>query len=318
MHGYFSIGMLVAFQSLMTSFMRPMNGLLGLGGALQQLQGGMNRLDDVLLEEKDPGAQDSEAISEQDAVRLNGFIELRNLTFGYSRLAPPLIEDLNLSLRPGQRVAFIGPSGSGKSTIAKLISGLYQPWSGEVLLDERPRSDIPRPVLATSLALVEQDIFLFEGSVRENLTLWSSVVSDQELKHACEDACIHEDINALPGGYDAQLEEGARNLSGGQRQRLEIARALVNNPSILVLDEATSALDAETEQQIDQHLRERGCTCVIIAHRLSTVRDCDEIVVLRAGKVVERGTHEELLARRGAYAELIAVEGEALTEEATA
>ncbi|HTD28678.1 MAG TPA: NHLP family bacteriocin export ABC transporter peptidase/permease/ATPase subunit [Xanthomonadaceae bacterium] len=318
MSGHFSIGMLVAFQSLMASFLQPMDSLLGLGGSIQELQGGLNRLDDVLLEKEDPSARDSDEVATDGRVRLEGRVELRNLTFGYNRVSPPLIEDLSLVLEPGRRVAFVGPSGSGKSTIAKLVCGLYEPWSGEVLFDRKPRSEIPRAVLATSIALVEQDIFLFEGSVRDNLTLWCSFISDSEMMQACRDACIHTDINGLPGGYDAQLEEGARNLSGGQRQRLDIARALVNNPSVLVLDEATSALDAETEQLIDRHLRQRGCSCVIVAHRLSTIRDCDEIIVLRAGKVVERGTHDALLAMNGAYAELISVEGDALLERFSA
>ncbi len=318
MNGYFSIGMLVAFQSLMQSFMQPMNSLLGLGGAIQELHGGLNRLDDVLLEKEDPTAREGDAIPTAGSVHLKGELELRNLTFGYSRVAPPLIENLNLKLKPGRRVAFVGPSGSGKSTVAKLVCGLYEPWNGEILFDGKPRAEIPRAVMTTSVALVEQEIFLFEGSVRDNLTLWSSVAPDQGLIRACEDARIHEDIQSLPGGYEAQLEEGARNLSGGQRQRLEIARALVNDPAILVLDEATSALDAETELLIDHNIRRRGCSCVILAHRLSTIRDCDEIVVLRAGKVVERGTHEELLAKQGAYAKLISIEGEALAEEASA
>jgi ATP-binding cassette, subfamily C, bacterial len=314
--GYFTIGMLVAFQSLMASFLQPLNNLLGLGGAIQELQGGMNRLDDILLEKQDPAAREDDAIGKQQEARLTGAIEVRNLSFGYNPVSPPLIENLSFSLKPGERIAIVGPSGSGKSTVGKLVCGLYQPWSGEVLFDGEARTQIPRRVLSTSLALVEQDIFIFEGSVRDNLTLWSSVVSDQELHEACQDACIHEDINSLPGGYDAQLEEGARNLSGGQRQRLEIARTLVNNPSILVLDEATSALDTETEWLIGKNLRQRKCSCVIIAQRLSTIRDCDEIIVLRAGKVVERGRHEELMARKGAYAELIAEEGDALVAEA--
>jgi ATP-binding cassette, subfamily C, bacterial len=315
-NGYFSIGMLVAFQSLMASFLQPLNNLLGLGGAIQELQGGMNRLDDILIEKQDPAAREDDAIGKQQEARLTGTMEVRNLTFGYNPVLPPLIENLNFSLKPGERIAIVGPSGSGKSTIGKLVCGLYQPWSGEVLFDGEARTQIPRSVLSTSLALVEQDVFLFEGPVRDNLTLWSSVASDQELLEACQDACIHEDINSLPGGYDAQLEEGARNLSGGQRQRLEIARTLVNNPSILVLDEATSALDTETEWRIVKNLWQRKCSCVIIAQRLSTIRDCDEIIVLRAGKVVERGNHEILMARRGAYAELIAEEGDAFVAEA--
>jgi len=314
-NGYFSIGMLVAFQSLMASFLQPLNNLLGLGGAIQELQGGMNRLDDIMLEKQDPAAREDDAIGKEPETRLTGAIEVRSLSFGYNPVSPPLIENLNFSLKPGERVALVGASGSGKSTIGKLVCGLYQPWSGEVLFDGEPRAQIPRRVLSTSIALVEQDIFLFEGSVRDNLTLWSSVVSDQELLQACKDACIHEDINCLPGGYDARLEEGARNLSGGQRQRLEIARALVNNPSVLVLDEATSALDTETEWLIGENLRHRKCSCVIIAQRLSTIRDCDEIIVLRAGQVVERGRHEELMARKGAYAELIAEEGDAFVVE---
>ena len=318
MHGYFSIGMLVAFQSLMQSFMTPMTSLLSLGSTMQELQGGINRLDDVLLEKEDPSAREGDPIPSDDGIHIRGELELQNVTFGYSNVAEPLIQHLNLNVKPGQRVAFVGPSGSGKSTIAKLVSGLYSPWEGEILFDGRPRAGISRPVLTSAVALVEQEIFLFEGSVRENLSLWSGAISDQDLILACEDACIHEDIQSLPGGYEAHLEEGARNLSGGQRQRLEIARALLNSPSVLVLDEATSALDAETELLIDRNIRRRGCTCIIIAHRLSTIRDCDEIVVLREGKVVERGTHEQLLAAHGAYADLVSVEGEALTSEVPA
>jgi ABC-type bacteriocin/lantibiotic exporter with double-glycine peptidase domain len=275
----------------------------------------LNRLDDVFLEKTDPEAEKDMVESGRDAfARLEGMVELDNLTFGYSKVAPPLIENLSLRIKPGQRIAFVGPSGSGKSTIARLVCGLYEPWSGEIRFDGKQREEISRAVLTTSIAMVEQDVFLFEGTVRDNLTLWESFIPERDLTRACRDAAIHDDILALPGGYDSLLEEGARNLSGGQRQRLELARALVHNPSILVLDEATSALDAETEHIIDRNLRRRGCSCIIVAHRLSTIRDCDEIIVLHEGKVVERGSHQELLAASGAYASLISLDGEALQE----
>ncbi len=217
-----------------------------------------------------------------------------------------MIEDFSLSLQPGQRVALVGASGSGKSTLAKLICGLYQPWEGEILLDGTPRGEIPREVLANSLSLVEQDIFLFGGTVRDNLTLWNATVTDEQLVQACQDAAIHEAVMAIPGGYNGELLEGGINLSGGQRQRLEIARALVKNPAILVMDEATSALDAQTEQIIVSNLRQRQCSCILVAHRLSTIRDCDEIIVLSGGKVVQRGTHEKLWEESGGvYKKLI-------------
>jgi ABC-type bacteriocin/lantibiotic exporter with double-glycine peptidase domain len=206
----------------------------------------------------------------------------------------------------------VGGSGCGKSTIAKLVCGLYEPWQGEIILDGKPKNQIPRAVLTNSIAMVEQEIFLFGGTVRDNLTLWDSTVPDSQLVRSCIDAAIHEVILAIPGGYGGELMEGAANLSGGQRQRLEIARALVNNPAILVMDEATSALDAETEKIIDQNLRRRGCSCIIVAHRLSTIRDCDEIIVLERGKVVQRGTHEELWRVDGAYSRLLRSEGEIL------
>ncbi len=315
MDGNLSIGMLVAFQSLMLSFQQPVNTLVDFGTILQELEGDLNRLDDVLGNSLDPEVEAEEGRETgrqgdwEIRERLQGYVELRNITFGYSHVEPALIENFSLSLQPGQRVALVGASGSGKSTLAKLMSGLYQPWSGEILLDGTPRSEIPREVLASSLSLVEQDIFLFGGTVRDNLTLWDATVTDEQLIQASRDAAIHETVVTIPGGYDGELLEGGVNLSGGQRQRLEIARALVKNPAILVMDEATSALDAQTEQIIVENLRRRGCSCILVAHRLSTIRDCDEIIVLEKGKVVQRGTHEELWEEGGVYGRLIRSEG---------
>jgi NHLM bacteriocin system ABC transporter peptidase/ATP-binding protein len=318
MDGVLSIGMLVAFQGMMQRFLEPVNNLVGLAGEVQEMEGNLNRLDDVLRNAIDPAvAKEMRDIAPPPStqVRLQGYVELRNVTFGYNRAAAALIENLSFSLKPGQRVALVGGSGSGKSTVAKLVCGLYEPWQGEILFDGQPREQIPRPVMTHSLSLVEQDISLFAGSVRDNLTLWDATVPFSNLVRACKDAAIQDVVLSMPGGYNADLAEGATNLSGGQRQRLEIARALVNHPSILVMDEATSALDAETEKIIDQKLRQRGCTCVIVAHRLSTIRDCDEIIVFDRGKVVQRGTHDELQQVEGKYLQLIRSEGEALQEE---
>ncbi|GAB4374047.1 MAG: NHLP family bacteriocin export ABC transporter peptidase/permease/ATPase subunit [Elainellaceae cyanobacterium] len=338
LNGDLSIGMLVAFQLLMQSFQQPVNRLVQFGSTLQNLQGNLQRLDDVLTNAIDPQLEPNPAkhagagnstngrasappvlhSPAQTALsfptyRLQGYVDLKNITFGYSRLEAPLVENFNLSLKPGQRVALVGGSGSGKSTLAKVVAGLYEPWSGEIYFDGVPRLQVERSVLANSIAMVEQEILLFEGTVRDNLTLWDTTVPDADLRRACQDAAIEDVILSIPGGYDAELLEGATNLSGGQRQRLEIARALVNNPAILIMDEATSALDTESEKWIDQRLRQRGCTCLIVAHRLSTIRDADEIIVLEYGKVVQRGTHEDLWQQDGYYARLIRSEGDAVT-----
>jgi ATP-binding cassette subfamily C protein len=319
MEGFLSIGMLVAFLSLMRSFLAPVTNLVGLGSTLQELQGDLNRLDDVLDNPSDlpsngtNGAQPPPLTP--DGFRLQGYVEMRNVTFGYSPVNPPLIDNLSFTLKPGQSVALVGASGSGKSTVAKLASGLYEPWEGDILFDGLPRSQIPRQVLTHSVALVDQDLLLFSGTVRDNLTLWDSTVPSSNLVQAGKDAAVHDVVVAMSGGYDGELLEGAVNLSGGQRQRLEIARALVRNPAILILDEATSALDAETENIVVKNLRRRGCSCIVVAHRLSTIRDCDEIILLDHGKVVQRGTHQSLLQEEGgAYARLLLSEGEALQE----
>jgi ATP-binding cassette subfamily C protein len=320
-NGNLSVGMLVAFQMLTQSFLLPVNRLLRFGSTIQDLQGNLQRLDDVLSNPVDsqltmmerqqlanPNLQSKCNIT-QPTHRLQGYIELENITYGYSPLEPPLIENFSLSIQPGQRVALVGGSGSGKSTLAKVIAGLYEPWSGEIYFDGIARTSIPRSILTNSITVVEQDILLFAGTVRENLTLWDATVPNAALQRACQDAAIEDVVLAMAGGYDVPLLEGASNLSGGQRQRLEIARALVNNPSIVILDEATSALDSETERAIDLKLRQRGCTCLIVAHRLSTIRDCDEIIVLDRGRVVQRGTHNELWQQSGHYAQLIHDEG---------
>jgi len=312
MSGAMTLGELVAFQVLAGMLLGPVMQLASLGGALQDAAAGMRRLDDVLSHPADVDAR--EMMVEQDVVlaeagHLDGSIELKDVTFGYSPLDKPFINDLSLNLAPGARLALVGGSGSGKSTLARIAAGLFAPWSGEVLFGGRPRSAWPPYVLRNGVQMVDQQIVLFEGSVRDNLTLWNPAVSDEDLIRACKDACIYDFVVKLPGGLDGTLVENGRNLSGGQRQCLEIARALAANPSILILDEATNALDTLREQAIDTNLRRRGCTCLIVAHRLSTIRDADEIVVLDCGAVAERGTHDELMSRQGLYQRLIRSEG---------
>jgi ATP-binding cassette subfamily C protein len=310
MDGALTIGMLVAFQSLATSFLLPVNNLMGLGAMLQDLEGDITRLDDV-LQHPAPDAQPV-PVDESSPVRLSGRLELKNLRFGYNPTQPPLVDGFSLTLEPGQRVALVGGSGSGKSTISRLVAGLYDPLEGEILFDGMPRDRIPESLMSASLAMVDQEILLFAGSVRDNLTLWDATVSDEQLERACRDAAIHDAVVALPDGYDTHLIEGAANLSGGQRQRLEIARALCGEPTMLILDEATSALDAETERLIDQRIRLRGCSCLIVAHRLSTIRDADEIIVLDQGKIVQRGTHAKMVAEGGPYVKLVSIESSAM------
>ncbi|MNX84513.1 Toxin RTX-I translocation ATP-binding protein [compost metagenome] len=307
MEGHLTMGILVAFQTMVGSFLGPINGLATLGASLQAVLSDLAQLEDVLAEPTDEAIQGA-LNNPSESKRLHGALSVSGLSFGFSPTDPPLVEGFSLSLAPGQRVALVGASGSGKSTVAKLVAGLYRPWGGSIRFDGRERHAIPEAVLAQSLALVEQDVVLFSGSVRDNLTMWDRSVPEADLLRALADAELLEDVLAMPKGLDAALFEGGKNLSGGQRQRLEIARALVRDPAILILDEAFSSLDSRTERRIDRNLRARGCTCLLVAHRLSTLRDCDEILVLSRGAVVERGTHEALFARGGFYADLIALE----------
>ncbi|WP_211198728.1 NHLP family bacteriocin export ABC transporter peptidase/permease/ATPase subunit [Ruegeria haliotis] len=308
--GAMTIGTLVAFQSLMRSFTGPIEQMVNLAGSLQEIKGDLARLDDVLNHELDPrsGVQDEKTPAEAALMKLNGRIELRDVVFGYSKAGPPLINGLSLVIEPGQRVALIGGSGSGKSTVAKLITGLYAPWSGDILFDGKPLSEIPQRVFSQSLSTVDQEIFLFEGSLRDNLSMWDTMVQERDIVNALRDAAILDVIEARAGRYDTQVSEMGANYSGGQRQRIEIARALTVNPSILVLDEATAALDPIVEKQIDDNVRRRGCTSVVVAHRLSTVRDSDEIIVLSQGSAVQRGIHEEMIEQDGPYRSLMQAE----------
>ncbi len=305
MQGKFSLGSIMTFQGFLSSFMAPATTLISAGQTLQEMRTDIERVEDVMQYPDDIYFSDVLATEDADYSKLSGTVELRNVTFGYSRLGEPLIRDFSMKMKPGARVAFVGSSGCGKSTLAKLISGLYQPWSGEILFDGKTISEIDRSTFTGSLAVVDQEIVLFEDTIANNIKMWDDTIEDFEMILAARDAQIYDDIMERDGGFYGKLTEGGKDLSGGQRQRLEIARVLAQDPSIIIMDEATSALDAKTEYELVKAVKDRGITCIVIAHRLSTIRDCDEIIVLDKGVVVERGTHDELYAKGGYYTELI-------------
>ena len=303
LEGRFTIGMVMAFQGFLSSFMSPASSLISAGQSIQEMTTQMERIEDVMSYPADSIFEPGEKKAEYQ--KLTGEIELKNITFGYTKLGDPLIRDFNMTVHPGQKIAFVGRSGCGKSTLAKLLSGLYEPWSGEILFDGTPISDIDRNVFTGSVAVINQDITLFADTIAANIKMWDDSIEDFEMILAARDADIHDDIVQRDNGYRHKMLEGGRDFSGGQRQRIEIAHGLTQDPTICILDEATSALDARTEYEVVKSISDRGITCIIIAHRLSTIRDCDEIIVLDKGIVVERGTHEELYARGGAYTRLV-------------
>ena len=304
-NGKFTVGMIMAFQGFLGSFTAPAQTLISAGQTLQEMRAQMERVEDVMEYPTDVNCDRDELSEDAEYSKLSGSVELKNVTFGYSRLAEPLIRDFNLTLKTGSRVAFVGTSGCGKSTLSKLISGLYKPWEGEILFDGKPIEKIDRSVFTGSLAVVDQDIILFEDTIANNIKMWDGLIEDFEIIMAARDAQLHEDIMQRDGGYSYKITEGGKDFSGGQRQRMEIARVLAQDPTIIILDEATSALDAKTEFEVVRSIKDRGITCIVVAHRLSTIRDCDEIIVLDNGEVVERGTHDELYARGGIYTQLV-------------
>lgn len=302
MRGQFTVGMVMAFQGFLSSFMAPVQDFISAGQTIQEIRTKMERVEDVMeYPSDDVFAEDSD----DDTQKLSGNIELNNITFGYSPLGEPLINDFNLKLYPGKTVAIVGGSGCGKSTMSKLISGMYQPWSGEILFDGKPMKEISRSVFYSSLAVVDQDIILFEDTVANNIKMWDESIDDSKVVQAARDVQLHHDIMQRPLGYQHKIAEGGKDFSGGQRQRLEIARVLAQDPTIIILDEATSALDSRTEYEVVKAIRNRGITCVVIAHRLSTIRSADEIIVMDKGVIIDRGTHDELMQNSKLYQELV-------------
>lgn len=305
MNGRFTLGMIMAFMGYLDSFTAPATELITTSQSLQEMRTQMERIEDVMNYRTDPAYRDAPLDEDADYAKIRGAVEMKHVTFGYSKLDKPLIEDFNMTVKPGGCVAFVGMSGCGKSTLSKLISGLYQPWDGEILFDGKKMQDFDRSIFTGSLAVVDQDIILYEDTVANNIKMWDKSIEDFEMILAARDAQIHDDIVQRDGGYEYVISEGGKDFSGGQRQRLEIARVLAQDPTIIILDEATSALDAKTEHEVVSAIRNRGITCIVIAHRLSTIRDSDEIIVMDHGEVMERGTHEELYAKGGLYTQLV-------------
>lgn len=308
MSGSFTVGMIMAFQGFLSSFMSPAQQLISVGQQIQEMRTEMERLDDV-MEYPDDDAFAIDTLEEGKKYRkLSGDIEIKNVSFGYSPLAEPLIKNFNLSLKKGQSVAIVGSSGSGKSTMAKLISGLYQPWSGSILFDNKKTKQIEKSIFSSSVAVVDQDIVLFEDTIANNIKMFDETIEDYEVILAAKDAQLHDEILTRNEGYQYKIREGGKDFSGGQRQRMEIARVLAQDPTIIILDEATSALDAKTEFEVVKAIKDRGITTIVVAHRLSTIRTCDEIIVLNNGNIIARGTHDELMKSSSYYQDLISNE----------
>jgi len=301
LQGDLTVGMLMAFQGFMGSFLAPVNELVNGSQKIVEMRSQMERVEDVMKYPEDHRDSEKEILQG----KLGGLLEMKHVTFGYSPIQPPLIEDFNLRVEPGHSVALVGPSGCGKSTLAKLISGLYKPWSGEILFDGRPIESIPNEELTNSVAVIDQNVVLFDDTIAQNIRMWDPSIEDFTLMMACNDAEIRADIVSRPEGFDTKIVKGGQNFSGGQRQRFEIATALAREPIVLIMDEATSALDPKTEDEVMKRIRRMGPTQVIVAHRLSTIRDCDEIIVMDQGKILQRGRHEELMAQEGFYQKLM-------------
>ena len=308
MQEQFTLGAVMMFQGFLSSFMAPATKLIGASQTIHEMRTQMERVEDVMEYRDDPNAVNTPETEKADYRKLRGDVELKHVTFGYSPLGEPLLNDFSLHVKQGQKIALVGASGCGKSTVSKLISGLYDPWKGEILFDGKPRSAYPREVMTGSLGIVDQEIILFEATVADNIRMWDNTIMDFEVILAARDAQIHDDIMQMEGGYNHKLLSGGRNLSGGQRQRIEIARVLAQDPTVIIMDEATSALDAKTEHELVKAVSDRGITCIVIAHRLSTIRDCDEIIVMEHGVIKERGTHEQLMEQNGLYTALVSNE----------
>ena len=305
MQGHLSMGMLIAFGAIFGSFIAPINNLFGLFQEIQNLRANLLRVDDIERHELDVRYTKNAKNNNNADEKLNGSVQISHLKFGYSKSADPLFDDISFEINPGEIIAIVGPSGSGKSSIIKLLSGLYQPWEGKINYDGKDMLSYSPLIISSSISVISQEIVMFADTIKNNITFWNSFTMDEDLINASKDACIHDAIVQLSEGYNYKLQQDASNLSGGQRQRIEIARALVSNPSILLMDEATSSLDPITEKQIIENIRRRGCSCVIVAHRLSTIRDADKIICLKNGKIVQMGTHEQLKNKKGLYKELI-------------
>ena len=301
LQGNLTVGMLMAFQGFMGSFLQPVNAIVNASQTIVEMRSQMERVEDVMKYPEDHRDNEGEVVQG----KLGGLLELKHVTFGYSPLQPPLIEDFNLRIEPGHSVAFVGSSGCGKSTLAKLISGLYKPWSGEILFDDRPIESISNEELTNSVAVIDQNVVLFDDTVAQNIRMWDPSIEDFTMMIACNDAQIRADIVSRPEGFGTKIVKGGQNFSGGQRQRIEMATALAKEPAILIMDEATSALDPKTEDEVMRRIRRMGPTQIIVAHRLSTIRDCDEIIVMDQGKILQRGRHEELIEQDGMYRDLM-------------